>query len=77
MTDILEKCSGLISTQLNESFHDLKAKFTDKDPMWIDSWPGRVCAAVLQFNQPNIWKLELYQRLKLPPLATHNMEMIL
>lgn len=66
---IIRKCNGLASTQLNESYHALKAKYANKDFCWIDSWVPRACAAILQFNEPNDWKFELYNRLELAPLS--------
>lgn len=65
----LRKSSTYVSTQLNESYHALKAKYSSKDICWIDSWVGRACAAILQWNEPNTWKFELYKRLNLPPLS--------
>lgn len=67
---VLQNCDGNLSSQLNESFHALKAKYADKNYQWIESWEGRVCAAILQFNEPDHWKLELYERLGFPPLGS-------
>ena len=64
----LDKCGRLISTQMNESLHALKAHYANKLFCWGRSWTGRVCVAILQINEPAIWKMELYERLQLPPL---------
>ena len=65
----LDKCGRLISTQMNESLHAIKAHYADKMFCWGHSWTARVCVAILQVNEPETWKLELYRRLRLPPLA--------
>lgn len=69
---ILIKCDGNLSTQLNESYHSLKAKFASKELCWIDSWQSRIAAAILQFNNPNQWKFELYQRLGFGKLSEYS-----
>lgn len=66
---ILQKVKKDLTTQLNESFHALKAKFASKDLLWLDSWVGRVSAAILQFNQPHMWKFELYEKLGFSPIG--------
>lgn len=66
---ILQKVRKNLTTQLNESFHAIKAKYANKDFLWLSSWNGRVAAAVLQFNSPNIWKFELYKKLGFEPLS--------
>ena len=64
----LDKCGRLISTQMNESLHALKAHYANKIYYWGRSWTARVCVAILQVNEPATWKLELYRRLELPSL---------
>ena len=64
----LDKCGRLISTQMNESLHALKAHYANKLFCWGKSWTARVCVAILQLNEPAIWKMKLYEELQLPPL---------
>ena len=64
----LDKCGRLISTQMNESLHALKAHYANKLFCWGKAWTARVCVAILQVNEPSTWKMELYTRLQLPPL---------
>lgn len=64
----LDKCGRLISTQMNESLHALKALYANKLFCWGKAWTARVCVAILQVNEPSTWKMELYTRLQLPPL---------
>lgn len=68
---IIQKVRKNLTTQLNESFHALKAKYANKDYLWLSSWKGRVAAAILQFNEPDDWKFKLYEKLCLPPLSSH------
>ena len=50
-------------TQLNESFHSAKCKFADKRLSLPTSWKARVQMAILEFNWPGEWKIELASRL--------------
>jgi hypothetical protein len=61
--DILEKCDGEFSTQINESLNRTKLKYAGKDVKWGGSWPARMACAILDRNKP-FWKLDLYKHLK-------------
>lgn len=71
---ILQKVRNNITTQLIESFHTIKAKFAGKDYLWLGTWKGRVAAQVLQFNSPNVWKFEFYQKLGFETLSNEAKE---
>ena len=47
----LDKCGRLISTQMNEILHALKARYANKLFCWGRSGAGRVCVAILQINE--------------------------
>lgn len=64
----LEKCCRLVSTQMNESLHALKAHYANKMFCWGKSWTIRACVAILQINEPETWKFRLFSLLDLPPL---------
>lgn len=65
----LDKCGRLISTQMNESPHAMKAHCANKLSCWGRSWSARVCVAKLQANEPVSWKFELHRLLRLPELC--------
>lgn len=65
----LDRCGRLISTQMNESLHAVKAHYANKMFCWGHSWTARACIAILQVNEPDNWKLQLYYQLELPPLS--------
>ena len=65
----LDKCGRLISTQMNESLHAMKAHCANKLFCWGRSWSARVCVAILQANEPVSWKFELHRLLRLPELC--------
>ena len=65
---LLTKCSVAHSTQMRESLHAVKAHFANKMICWKSSWTARICAAILDFNEPG-WEFQLYDRLKLPSLS--------
>lgn len=64
----LERCGRLVSTQMNESLHAVKAHYANKLFCWGGSWTARTCIAILQVNEAADWKLKLYQELGLPQL---------
>ena len=64
----LDRCGRLVTTQMNESLHAIKAHYANKLFCWGGSWTARTCVAILQVNEPATWKLGLYERLGLPPL---------
>jgi hypothetical protein len=66
--DLIAKVRPGVSTQMCESFHSLKGKLASKDIAWAASWKARVACAVLDVNCRG-WRLELYDRLSLPPLS--------
>ena len=70
----LDKCGRLISTQMNESLHALKAHYASKMFCWGQSWTARACVAILQVNEPDNWKLQLYEQLQLPALSSEAVE---
>lgn len=73
----LDKCNRLLSTQMNESLHALKAHYANKLFCWGGSWTARVCVALLDVNEPSVWRLELYNRLGFPPLDDAVVERLL
>ena len=73
---VIEKCCGIYSTQSNESLHRRKLKFATKDVKWGFTWEARMMCAVLDRNEVG-WKLQLYNRLGLPPLSEENYERLM
>jgi hypothetical protein len=65
---ILECCDSRFATQINESFNRAKLKYATKDQQWGLTWDARMACSVLDRNPPS-WKLNLFDRLALPPLA--------
>jgi hypothetical protein len=66
---LIEKSLAGINTQLNESLHSLKAKTAEKSFNWKTTWKARCCVALLNWNEGDSWKLEMYQALGFPELA--------
>lgn len=54
-----------IRTQLNECFHSMKCRFVDKRLAFSVSWHTRVQLAILEFNWPGEWQLELARMLNI------------
>ena len=73
---ILESTAYNVSTQLCESMHAIKTRFANKNIAWQSSWKARVCAAILQINDPQTWKFELYHKLNLPPISKECIDFI-
>ena len=65
---LLEKSDGSHGTQMCESLHAVKVHFADKIRCWKTSWAARICAAILDVNDPG-WMMSLYRKLGLPPLS--------
>jgi hypothetical protein len=65
---ILECCDSGFTTQINESFNRAKLKYATKDQKWGFPWDARMVCSVLDRNRPS-WKLNLVDRLALPPIA--------
>ena len=53
-------CVG-IRTQLNECFHSMKGRYVNKRYAFSISWHTRIQLAILEFNWPGEWQLELAQ----------------
>jgi hypothetical protein len=66
------KCVSEFSTQTNESLNRSRIKFASKDVRWGYTYDARMACAVLDRNCP-YWKLDLRNRLKIPPLDTDPM----
>jgi hypothetical protein len=66
--DLIAQVRPGVSTQMCESFHSLKGKLATKAIAWSASWKARVACAVLDANCRG-WRLELYDKLGLPPLS--------
>ena len=73
---IVETCAEDNTTQANESLHRLKLKYASKDVKWGFTWEARMMCAVLDRNEVG-WKLQLYNRLGLPPLSEENYERLM
>jgi hypothetical protein len=56
---LITKCGHGLSTQICESFNSIKARFADKATSWKVSWDARTMCAILQKNNPELWKSEL------------------
>jgi hypothetical protein len=65
---ILECCDSRFATQINESFNRAKLKYATKDQKWGFTWDARMACSALDRNRPS-WKLNLFDRLALPPLT--------
>lgn len=63
---LFDKVSLSSSTQSNESSNALRAKYTDKDKAWKTSYPVRVCASILQKNEPYKWMFPIMKLLGIP-----------
>jgi hypothetical protein len=57
-----------LNTQLCECFNSVKARYADKTTSWKISWDARVMCAILQMNNPEKWKFELFAECGLPEL---------
>ena len=66
---IVRSAAPIFSTQMNECFNSIKARYASKLLNWKSSFVGRVCMAVLQINNPYKWVNDLRRVLKLPPLT--------
>lgn len=67
-SETFEKVGSRYSTNTNESFNALRAKFADKSTSWEGSYRGRLTASILQKNQHYNWIFTARKRLNLPPL---------
>jgi hypothetical protein len=74
---ILKKTNSFISTQLCENMHSIKSHYAMKNYCWQTSWKSRVCAAILQINEPALWKFDLYYRLGLPSLSNRAFDLLI
>lgn len=54
-----------VSTNINESFHALKAEFAPKNINWRYSFVLRMCVAIIAFNEGPNWKTILAEKLKI------------
>ena len=68
-------CVG-VRTQLNECFHSMKCRFADKRHAFTNSWHTRVQMAILEFNWPGEWQLELASLLGLHLSKEHTERII-
>jgi hypothetical protein len=59
-TNLVMKCGHGLNTQMCESFNSVKARYADKTTSWKVSWNARTMCAILQMNNPERWKLELF-----------------
>ena len=55
-----------VSTNINESFHSLKAELAPKDKCWKYSFVLRMCCAILAFNEGPGWKKILASKMNIP-----------
>lgn len=61
--DCIKYTGKFFSTQMNESFHGLKQHYASKQYNWQLSFRSRMMAAILQWNNPDIWKETARKRL--------------
>jgi hypothetical protein len=67
--DIIDSVNPLLgSTQLNEAFHQVKAKYADKRINYLTSTELRFAMAVISFNNSPNWQRDLRRILKLDEL---------
>jgi hypothetical protein len=66
---LIEQCQSKFSTQANESLHALKGKLAPKNFAWQSSWAPRCCVGILDWNEGESWKMEMYHELGFPPLS--------
>jgi hypothetical protein len=52
------------STQINECFHAMRAKFASKGISWKNSWAARTAVAILNFNEGPGWALRAFDELR-------------
>lgn len=64
-SDIIVKYESGVTTNWNEAFHFIKSRLAPKEYHWEYSWEARVAAAILQFNHPYGWILDLIDRLRI------------
>lgn len=58
------------TTNYNENFHSIKARYVPKAYNLGDSFLGRYCCAILQYNHPNLWIIDVLEHLKFWPKTT-------
>ena len=58
-----------LTSNYNENFHSIKARYLTKTLNLGYSWKGRICAAILQYNEQYNWIQKAYDALHLPPLS--------
>ena len=58
-----------LTTNYNENFHSVKARYLTKVLHLGYSWKGRIAAAILQYNDKYNWISKVYNALHLPPLS--------
>lgn len=58
-----------LTTNYNENFHSVKARYLSKNLNIGYSWKGRIAAAILQYNDKYNWIGRACQRLHLPSIS--------
>jgi hypothetical protein len=58
------------STQLNEAYHSVKAKFADKRISYLSSTELRYAMSIIAFDNQPFWQKKLRELLGIPPLPS-------
>jgi hypothetical protein len=61
---LFDQIQSEFSTQVNECYHSMRAKYASKRISWKASWGARSCAAVLEYNVGPAWPLHAYDSLR-------------
>jgi hypothetical protein len=57
---LITRCRSGLNTQLCEAFNSVKARYADKSTSWKISWQARTMCAIMQMNNPEVWRWELF-----------------